>query len=216
MFEAIFSAFPSLPGHSVDADGFDAWTNQGIAKPPHICAPNPEIPDWLKHDSLKSPWLYVEKSTPDSHVAFTDVGDLRFVHTDGSCPLPSSHPAVVLNTPASKVHVQLEDITSEVKPTVLWDNFFSLKNTAPGGNGIRITATQKPESAGTDFMPICYPSKNDVNVFENKFRMTVESVVDDKDLSVKPFKDVFWLRPRPFCDVPVGPVAMGNQFLSKA
>jgi hypothetical protein len=216
MWEWLVSSFAKV-NVSVDKDGFDSWSTQGVAKPPDCCAHEPPMPNWLEHDSLKSPWLYVEKSTPNAHVGFTDVGDLRFVHTNGSCPPPESHPGIVLNTPASKVHVQLEDITSEVKPTVLWDNWFSLKNSAPGGNGIKIIPTQRPVDAGSDskdFMPFCFPSKDDVNVYENKYRMTVESVADDRDLSVRPFKDVFWLRPRPFCDTVVSPLTVGKAFLS--
>ena len=198
-------SFFSLPAHEISADpqGFDSWTNQGVSVPERIDAIVPPRPAWFDHTELKSPWLYVEKATPGSHVGFTDLGDARFVHTDGTCPLPEDHPAIILNTPANRVHVQLEDITNTVQPKNLWDEWFSLKNSAPGGNGTKILSYQKAVESGEEFMPICFPSVKAIDFFDSKYRLTVESVADEKDLGVVPWKDVIVLRPRPLCDVPL-------------
>lgn len=204
-----WTAFASDPQPQVSADleGFDSWNNQGVSSPEPIDAIVPPRPGWLDHTILKSPWLYVEKATPDSHVGFLDLGDSRFVQTDGTCPLPTDHPALVLNKPSNSVHVFLEDITNTVHRKTLWDNWFSLKNSAPGGNGIKITSQQlpvTPPNSGGDgdkeFIPFCFPSVKDIDFFDTKYRLTVESVADEKDLGVVPWKDVMIIRPRPLCD----------------
>ena len=193
LFAKIASQFVSL-----DHEGYDSWADQGASVPSYL-----DRPAWLDHDQLKAPWLYVQKSTPDSHVGFTDLGDLRFVHTDGTCPLPIDHPAIILNKPANSVHVVLEDVTNTVQPKILWDNWFSLQNSAPGGNGIKITANQAPSGGDKEFMPICFPSVKDIDFFDSKYRLSVESVADEKDLGISPWKDVILLRPRPLCDTPL-------------
>lgn len=206
MFEHIFSLFPVKPELSLDPAGFDSWTDQGAFRPPNCCSGSPPPSQWLHYDTFKSPWLYVQKSTPSPHVAYTDIGDLRFVAANGfSCPLPADHPAIILNTLANKVKVTLEDTSNSLHPTTLWKSTYSLKNSAPGGNGSRITSTQRPLSGDdpdTPFLPFCFRSVRDVD--ENtKYTLTVESVEDPRDVSIKPFKDVMILRPRPLCDTPV-------------
>lgn len=209
MLDHFFSVFQSSPTPeiSLDSDGFDSWTSKGVATAPLIDAPDPphwSLP-WLNHSDLKSPWLYVEKTTPDSHTVYTDIGDLKFVSTDGSCPIPQTHPSFVFDRPAGTIHVKLEDISSTVHPKVLWDSNYSLKNTAPGGNGIKIVGYQ-PETAGggqLSFAPFCFDGIRSMDQLNTKFRLTVESMKDERDLSIVPFKDVMILRPRPLCDLPL-------------
>jgi hypothetical protein len=216
------------PEISRDIEGFDSWTDQGHPVNPDVHDPVVRFPrpDWLKHTQLKSPWLYVEKATGNSHTSYTDIGDLGFVQANGSCELTQTHPSFIFSRPANIVHVTLEDITNSVHVKKLWDNFFSLKNTAPGGNGIKIVGYQKPidppvgtdsqDAADTDntgppetdvnrgkhdFVPFCFKSVKDVD--SAKYRLTIESLKDEKDLSVVPFKDVMILRPRPLCDIPI-------------
>jgi hypothetical protein len=203
MFDHFLTLFPAK--HPVDAQGFDLVTNQGAAIARSVADPNPGPPSWLQHSTLKSPWLYVEKSTPNAHVAYTDVGDSRFVSIGPSCRVPVGHPSIVLNTPAGEVKVKLEDYSNTVHPKILWDQQFRLKNTAPGGNGIRIIGTQKSSPASdmaepADFVPFCFKSLGDVDFFDTKYRMTVESIADPNDVSITPWKDVFIIRPRPLCD----------------
>jgi hypothetical protein len=218
MLDHIVATSFGKPEISADTQGFDKWTAQGVIEAPPIYARVPERPEWLEHTYLKSPWLYTEKSTVGPHVAFTDVGDLRFVHVGPSCPVPTDHPSIILNTPASKVHVKLEDMTNTTQPRSMWDQWYTLKNSAPGGNGLKILGYQRPlrptpsdegDRSGKDrFIPMCFKSMDELDFFRTKYRMTVESVADPKDVSVKPWKDVFWLRPRPLCDTVVG-----NDFL---
>ena len=198
----MWGSFAKIPEVSQDANGMDAWGSQGIAIAPKCETPVLPTPDWLRHTTLKSPWLYTERSTANAHVAYTDVGDLRFVHTDGTCPLPRDHPSIILNTPASDVHVTLQDITTMSSPKKIWDNWFSLKNTAPGGNGIKVVSYQQPSKPdGEDFIPFCFPKVNDIDFLDGtKYKLTVESVPDDKDVSLTPWKDEIILRPRPLCD----------------
>jgi hypothetical protein len=203
--ETVFAKTPEI---SLDDQGFDAWGSQGIAAASSCHTAVIPPPDWLKHASLKNPWLYAERATPNSHVAFTDVGDLRFIRPGETCsPLPSIHPAIILNRPASNVHVKLEDVTSRTNPITLWNNWFSLKNTAPGGNGIKITGSQVPidpldGSESHDFLPFCFKSSKDIDFLNGtKYKLTVESVPGDSDVSIKPFKDEIILRPRPLCDI---------------
>ena len=196
-------SFPEKePEISLDSDGMDAWTSQGIARAPKCEIPILPTPDWMKYTSLKNPWLYVERSTPNSHVAYTDIGDAEFVHTNGTCPIPDSHPSIILNTPASDVHVTLQDVSLGNDGEKLWDNWFSLKNTAPGGNGVKIVSYQVPSKPdGEDFIPFCFPKSHDIDFLDGtKFKLTVESVPNDKDVSVTPWKDEIILRPRPVCD----------------
>ena len=207
MFCTSFAKVNIHPNQSLDADGFDAWSSQGIIKPQTVCDPHCRVspPDWLRHSELKSPWLYVERSTPNSHLAYSDVGDLRFVHTNGSCPVSSNHPAIILNRPCAKVHVKLEDLTNTVHPRVLWDQVFQLRNSAPGGLGTKIVDYQKPlnESPNLEFIPFCFKGVNDLDFYETKFRLTTESLADPADAGVAAFKDVAILRPRPLCDIPI-------------
>jgi len=223
MFEHLWTIFSPAPEISTDADGFDAWTNQGVMKYPSVDSTKIEFPryEWLKHTELKSPWLYLEKATPNAHTAYTDIGDKNFVSTNGSCDLTSTHPSFVLNRPAKTVHITLEDVTRMTAPKKLWDNYFTLKNTAPGGNGVKIVGYQQPidppeqtggetgenESAASggklDFVPFCFNGMKDIDFTDTKYRLTVESLKDDRDLSIVPFKDVMILRPRPLCDIPI-------------
>jgi hypothetical protein len=201
-----FTVFPEI---SVDPKtGFDNWSNQGaITAPVQGSPPDVDVPTWLQYTSLKSPWLYVEKTTPAPHVAFTDLGDLRYINIGTSCvPTSTNHPSIVLNTPASKLHVKLEDFTNTANPKIMWDQWFSLHNTAPGGNGIRMVGYQapvdsdSPDGGADSFIPFCFKKLNDIDFFKTKYKMTVESVADAKDISVVPWKDVMMLRPRPLCD----------------
>ena len=211
MFEHALTLFGKVPEISLDDAGFDSWSAQGVIRPAVIGTPVSPTPDWLTHSQLKSPWLYAEKSTPSPHVAYTDIGDARFVSTDGSCPAPVDHPALILNTPANKVHVTLEEITNTVNPKVLWDNWFSLKNSAPGGNGTKIVSYQTPVDGpgqAASFIPFCFKGVRGIDFFETKYRLSVESVADDKDISVVPWKDAVILRPRPLCDIPTGATRM--------
>ena len=201
----IFSMFSSrVPEISLDSEGFDSWTNQGVAVPPSVDSGTPTIPEWLTHTSLKSPWLYVEKSTPNSHIGFTDIGDTRFVSVGDSCnPISNDHPSIILNRTAGKVHVTLEEVSNNLHPKTLWDSYFSLKNSAPGGNGIKISSYQKAKGGEVaDFLPFCFQKLSDVT--DSKYKLTVESLGDSNDVSIVPFKDVVILRPRPLCDLPIG------------
>ena len=205
MLEHVFTGF-GKPEISTDPEGFDSWGSQGAIKAPPVCTACAPPPDWLRHSGLKSPWLYVEKSTPNSHLAYTDIGDARFVHTDGSCTVPSDHPAVIMNTPGAKLRVKLEDITNSVNAKILWDQTFQLRNTAPGGLGTKVVSYQKPmagESENAAFIPFCFKNLRDLDLFDTKYRLTTESLVDKPDAAVKVFKDIAILRPRPLCDVPV-------------
>lgn len=213
MLDHIFSVFQTTasPEISLDQDGFDSWTSRGVAMASPIDGPDPphwSLP-WLNHSDLKSPWLYVERVTPDSHTTYTDIGDLKFVSINGSCPVPQSHPSFIFDQPASTVHVTLEDISNSVHPKILWDSFYSLKNTAPGGNGIKIVGYQPEIPAGSggggqlSFAPFCFNGLQSLDQMNTKFRLTVESIKDERDLSVVPFKDVMILRPRPLCDLPL-------------
>jgi len=131
---------------------------------------------------------------------------------DGSCSVPPDHPSFVLDQPASTVHVRLEDISNAVHPKTLWDSYYSLKNTAPGGNGIKIVGYQ-PETAGggggseedgkLSFAPFCFNGVKKMDPMFTKYKLSVESMKDEKDLSLVPFKDVMILRPRPVCDLPL-------------
>ena len=213
MLDHIFSLFTGIPEISTDADGFDTWTSRGVSSAPPIDGPSPphwSLP-WLNHAELKSPWLYVEKISPNAHTTYTDIGDLKYVSVDGSCPITPDHPSFVFDQPASTVHVKLEDISNSVHPKTLWDSYYSLKNTAPGGNGIKIVGYQ-PEVPGggggeedgkLSFAPFCFNGVKEIDPMFTKFRLTTESIKDEKDLSVVPFKDVMILRPRPFCDIPL-------------
>lgn len=223
MWEHVSSFFPGKPELSLDEHGMDAWGSQGIATAPACRDPVIPTPDWLQHSDLKNPWLYAERSTPNAHLSFTDIGDTRFLHTNGECPIPetggATHPAIIINTPASQLHVKLEDITRSTNPKVLWDNWFSLKNTAPGGNGLKVIDGQEPmeppEGESLDFIPFCFPSKNSIDFLNGtKYKLTVESLKDDRDLSITPFKDEVILRPRPMCDIVTSSASQMREFLS--
>jgi hypothetical protein len=197
----VLTVLAKVPELSLDENGMDAWGSQGIASAPTCDTRLLTPPDWMQYTSLKNPWLYAERATPNAHVAFTDIGDLRFVHTDGTCPLPDEHPAIILNTPSSRIHVTLEDVTQTTNPRMLWDNWFSLKNSAPGGNGIKVVSYQQPAEEGEDFIPFCFPSLKEIDFLSGtKYKLTVESVPDANDISIKPWKDEIILRPRPLCD----------------
>ncbi len=147
MLDHIFSFFSTKPEISLDSAGFDSWTDQGVFHPPSCCDPSPPAPSWLSYNSsFKSPWLFVQKATPHTHLAYSDIGDLRFVSAgSGSCPLPQGHPAIILNTLANKVKVTLEDTSNSLHPSTMWQSTYSLKNSAPGGNGMKITSDQRTE-----------------------------------------------------------------------
>lgn len=206
MFDHFIGSF--APEISLDSNGFDSWTDQGVISAPAVCTKVDPIPSWLQHSELKSPWLYVEKSTPGSHLAYTDIGDLQYVHLNGSCPVPLprfAHPSILVNQPCSKLHVTLEDVTNRVHPKVMWDQTFQLRNTAPGGLGTKVVGYQKAmpsEPANASFIPFCFKNLNDINFFDNKYKLTVSSVAEPADAAVKAFKDVAILRPRPLCDLP--------------
>jgi hypothetical protein len=204
LFDHIFTFFPKLPELGLDDQGLDAWGSQGIATYPTCDTPVIPTPHWLQHTALKSPWLYAERATPNAHVSYTDIGDLKFVHTNGSCPVPQEHPSIILNTPSSKIHVTLEDITHATDVKKLWDNTYSLKNTAPGGNGIKVVSYQRPSEGEESFLPFCFPRIKDIDfVNGTKYKLTVESMPENGDVSTQPWKDVIILRPRPMCDIPI-------------
>jgi hypothetical protein len=202
-FLHVFSSF--APEISTDASGFDSWADQGTYRNPSCCDPNLHLPNWLQHTMLKSPWLYAQKSTPNPHVAYSDIGDLKFISVDGhSCPILQEHPSLILNTLASKVHVKLDDVSNSVRPRTMWDSTYSLKNSAPGGNGSKIVSYQNPVAGekSDEFMSFCYKSVHDLRP-DTEFKLTVESKEDPNDVSIKPWKDEIILRPRPMCDAPV-------------
>jgi hypothetical protein len=53
------------------------------------------------------------------------------------------------------------------------------------------------------FAPFCFDGIRSLDQLNTKFRLTVESMKDERDLSIVPFKDVMILRPRPLCDLPL-------------
>ena len=214
MLDHIWSIFQKVPEISTDSDGFDSWTSRGVSTAPPIDGPPPphrSLP-WLNHTELKSPWLYVEKVTPNPHTMYTDIGDAKFVSVDGSCLPTQTHPSFIFNQPASTIHVRLEDDSNSVNPKILWDSYYSLKNSAPGGNGVKIVGYQPEVPGGSgaseedgklSFAPFCFNGVSSVDQMFTKYKLTVESIADEKDLSIVPFKDVMILRPRPLCDIPL-------------
>lgn len=160
------------------------------------------VPCWFNHNTFKTPWLYVSSQPAGSAVAYTDIGDLQYVHADGTCPVPGpydNHPGFVFNRPVESVHVRLENVTHS-RPQVLWDATYRGE---PGGPTKLTREASAIEGDVQTFIPFCFDKFDPRTIEEAKYRLTVESYANPDHPNVVPFKEVIELRPRPFCDVPV-------------